>query len=234
MEPRLRPRRPSARGHLSIGQPGAVDAVGRALVPLTVKRLIICLLLTFCGGVEAAEAAVYDVPADIASDCSVAVDDEITAWLATVPDGNTARFAPGGCYGQDGTIALGGRADLVIDGQRSEFRALTPGDEERANWRFVGGANLTVQNVDVRGTNPDGVYSPGFEWQHGFAVEGVQGMTLTDVGARETWGDGVFLWHGAGSPACGDDASSARNVVIAGATLERSAGRASLSWTPST
>jgi hypothetical protein len=161
MEPRLRPRRPSARGHLSIGQPGAVDAVGRALVPLTVKRLIICLLLTFCGGVEAAEAAVYDVPADIASDCSVAVDDEITAWLATVPDGNTARFAPGGCYGQDGTIALGGRADLVIDGQGSEVRALTPGDEERANWRFVGGANLTMQNVDVRGTNPDGVYSPG-------------------------------------------------------------------------
>jgi hypothetical protein len=102
MEPRLRPRRPSARGHLSIGQPGAVDAVGRALVPLTVKRLIICLLLTFCGGVEAAEAAVYDVPADIASDCSVAVDDEITAWLATVPDATRLASRPAAATGRTG------------------------------------------------------------------------------------------------------------------------------------
>jgi Bacterial Ig-like domain len=185
-----------------------------------VRCLIICLLLVILG-VEVADAAVYDVPADIPADCSVAVDDEITAWLASVPDGNTARFAAGGCYGQDGTIGVNGRTDLVIDGQGSDFRTLTPGDEERASWRFVGGTNLTVRNVDVRGANPGGVYSPGFEWQHGFAVEGVQGMTLTNVSARETWGDGVFLWHGAGSPACGDDASSARNVAIAGATLER-------------
>ena len=184
------------------------------------RCLIICLLLTI-HGVEAAHAAVHDVPADIPADCSVAVDDEITAWLATVPDGNTARFAPGGCYGQDGTIGVNDRTDLVIDGRGSEFRALTRGDSQRANWRFIGGANLTVQHMDVRGTNPDGVYSPGFEWQHGFAVEGVQGIALTDVGAHDTWGDGVFLWHSAGSPACGDDASSARNVVIADATLER-------------
>jgi hypothetical protein len=46
-------------------------------------------------------------------------------------------------------------------------------------------------------------------------------MTLTNVQARETWGDGIDLWHGADSPACGDDASSARNVVIDGVTLER-------------
>ena len=185
------------------------------------RCLIICLLLTI-QSVQAADAAVYDVPADIPGDsCAVPVDDEITAWLATVPDGNTARFAPGRCYGQDGTIEVSGRTDLVIDGQGSEFRALTAGDSHRANWRFTGGANLTVQNMAVRGTNPDGVYAQGFEWQHGFSVEGVQGIALTDVQARETWGDGVYLDHSAYSPACGDDASSARNVRIAGATLER-------------
>ena len=172
-------------------------------------------------GVPAAEAAVYDVPADIPGDCAAPVDDEITAWLATVPDGNTARFAPGACYGQDGTIEVPGRTDLVIDGQGSEFRALTPGDSHRANWRFTGGSNLTVRNMAVRGTNPDGTYTPGFEWQHGFAVEGVQGIALTNLEARETWGDGVDLDHGSFSPVCGDDASSARNVVIEDATLER-------------
>ncbi len=183
--------------------------------------LITWLLVTIVGA-QAAEAAVYDVPPSIPGDnCAVPVDDEITAWLATVPDGNTARFASGGCYGQDGTIEVSGRTNLVIDGQGSEFRALTPGDAGRANWRFTGGANLTVQNMAVRGSNPNGEYVHAVEWQHGYSVEGVQGMTLSNVQARETWGDGVYLYRGAPSPACGDDASSARNIVISGATLER-------------
>jgi Bacterial Ig-like domain len=179
-----------------------------------------CLLLPMAGA-DAADAAIYQVPDAIPDDCSAAVEQDVMNWLATVPDGSTARLAPDGCYGQDGTIIVSGRNGLVIDGQGSEFRALTSGDSHRANWRFVGGENLTVQDLAVRGSNASGVYQAGFEWQHGFSVEGVQGMTLAGVQARETWGDGVMLWHGASSPACGDDASSARNVVITGATLER-------------
>jgi hypothetical protein len=183
--------------------------------------VIFCLLVTAVIS-QAAGAAVYQVPAEISgASCAEPVEDEIMAWLATVPDGNTARFAPGGCYGHDGTITLTGRSGLVIDGQGAEFRALTLGGTHRANWRFVGGTNLTVQNLAVRGSNPAGGYTAGFEWQHGFSVEGVQGMTLTNVQARETWGDGVYLDHSTPSPACGDDASSTRNVSITGATLER-------------
>ncbi len=182
---------------------------------------VISCLLPSMAGAHAANAATYQVPGTIPDDCSVAVEQDVMDWLATVPDGNTARFEAGGCYGQDGTITLSGRADLVIDGQGSEFRALTTGDSHRANWHFVGGGNLTVQNLAVRGSNAQGVYQPGFEWQHGFSVEGVRGMTLSNVQARETWGDGVYLGHSANSPACGDDASSARNVLITGATLER-------------
>jgi Bacterial Ig-like domain len=191
------------------------------LTPLLVKSLSIVLLLLSLASAQAASAAVYQVPENIPDDCSVAVESQIMSWLATVPDGNTARFSTGACYGQDGTIALNGRSDLVLDGQGSEFRALTPGDSHRANWRFTGGANLRVENMAARGANPQGGYQAGFEWQHGFSVEGVQGMTLADVQARETWGDGVYMDHGASSPACGDDASSARDVVVTGATLER-------------
>jgi hypothetical protein len=166
-------------------------------------------------------SGVYKVPTKIKSDCSVAVDAQINSWLATVPNGGTVQFGRGRCYGQNGTITLGGRTGLVIDGQGSEFRALTPGDSHRANWRFVGGGNLTVQNLAARGSNPAGVYDPAVEWQHGFSVEGVHGMTLQNVQARETWGDGVMVWRSSASPACGDDASSARNVLISGATIER-------------
>jgi len=144
------------------------------------------------------------------------------AWLATVPDGSTVQFGAGRCYGQDGTITLSGRSGLVIDGQDSEFRALTPGGSHRANWRLVNGGNLTLRNMAVRGTNPQGSYDPAIEWQHGFSIEGVQGIKLLNVKARETWGDGVMLWRGAHTPTCGDDASSARNVEITGALIERS------------
>jgi hypothetical protein len=164
---------------------------------------------------------VYKPPNKIKSDCSVAVDAQINAWLATVPNNATVQFGAGRCYGQDGTITLSGRTGLTIDGQGSEFRALTPGSSHRANWRFVGGSRLTVQNLAVRGSNPTGAYDPAVEWQHGFSVEGVQGMTLSNVQARETWGDGVLLWRSAPSPACGDDASSARDIVIGNATFER-------------
>ncbi len=173
---------------------------------------------------QPAAATVYKVPKKIQDNCSVPVEGQIMAWLATVPDGSTVQFGPGRCYGQDGTITVTGRSGLVIDAQGSEFRALTPGGSHRANWRLVGGANLTLRNMAVRGSNPQGSYDHAIEWQHGYSVEGVQGITLSNIQARDTWGDGVFLWHGASSPACGDDASSARTVVVAGALIER-AGR---------
>jgi len=163
----------------------------------------------------------YTVPRTIKSDCSVAVEDKIMAWLATVPDGSTVQFGTGRCYGQDGTITLSGRRDLVIDGGGSEFRALTLGGSHRYNWRFVNGANLTVRNLAVRGSNPQGKYDPAVEWQHGFSIEGVQGMTLSNVQAREVWGDGIDLWRGAATHTCGQDATSARNILISQAKLER-------------
>jgi hypothetical protein len=163
----------------------------------------------------------YQVPSSIPDDCSVPVENEVVAWLATVPDGSTAQFGAGRCYGQDGTITLQNRSSLVIDGQGSEFRALTPGGSHRANWRFVGGANLTVRNLAVRGSNPQGAYDPTIEWQHGFSVEGVQGMTLSNVQAREVHGDGIDIWRTGGTHTCGQDATSARNILISQATLEK-------------
>ena len=195
--------------------------VSGSVVAVCALTAILIAGLSGSAAAKAPRTTIYKPPKTIRSDCSVAVEGKIMAWLATVPDGSTVQFGAGGCYGQDGTITLAGRSGLVIDGQGSEFRALTPGGDHRSNWRFLNGRNLTVRNLAVRGSDPQGTYQAGFEWQHGFSVEGTQGMTLSNVQARETWGDGVDLWRGASSPACGDDASSARNVLISGATLER-------------
>ena len=105
---------------------------------------------------KAPRQIVYKVPKTIKGDCSVAVEGKIMAWLATVPDGSTVQFGAGRCYGQDGTITLTGRNNLVIDGQGSEFRALTLGGDHRSNWRFLNGRNLTVRNLAVRGSDPQG------------------------------------------------------------------------------
>jgi hypothetical protein len=185
---------------------------------------VITAALTCCATATAKPAprpTIYKPPASIKANCSVAVDAKLNAWMATVPDGSTIQFGAGRCYGQDGTITLTGRNGLIIDGQGAEFRALTPGTSHRANWRFTGGANLTVQNVTVTGSDAQGTYDPSVEWQHGFSVDGVQGITLTGVQAHATWGDGIDLGNSANTPTCGDDASSTRDVMIDGATLER-------------
>ena len=165
---------------------------------------------------------IYVVPKKIPDDCSVAVEGKIMAWLATVPNGSTVQFGAGRCYGQDGTITLAGRSGLVIDGRGSEFRALTPGGSHRANWRLADGSNLTLRNMAVRGSNPLGSYDPAVEWQHGFSVEGVQGINALERPGARHLGRRRDAGRGAPSPACGDDASSARNVVISGALIERS------------
>lgn len=191
---------------------------------MLIMTCLVTAALACCASAAAkppARPVTYTPPSNIKSNCSVPVDAKLNAWLATVPDNSTIQFGAGRCYGQDGTIALSGRRGLVIDGQGAEFRALTPGTSHRANWRLTGGSNLTLQNLTVTGSDPQGSYDPAVEWQHGFAVEGVQGLTLTNVHAAATWGDGIDLGNSANTPTCGDDASSSRNVVIDGATLER-------------
>ena len=195
--------------------------VSGSVVAVCALTAILIAGLSGSAAAKAPRTTIYKPPKTIRSDCSVAVDGKIMAWLATVPDGSTVQFGAGRCYGQDGTITLTGRNGLVIDGQGSEFRALTLGGSHRANWQFIGGSNLALRNIAVRGSNPQGVYDHNVEWQHGYSIEGVQGMTLSNVQARETFGDGIYLWRGAASPACGDDASSARNVTISNAALER-------------
>ena len=60
---------------------------------------------------------VYKVPTKIKSHRPVVVDAQINSWLATVPNWGTAEVGRGRCYGQNGTITLGGRTGIVIDGQ---------------------------------------------------------------------------------------------------------------------
>lgn len=169
--------------------------------------------------------SVYTVPSSIAADCSRAVDGEIMAWMATVPDNAILRFAQNGCYGQDGSLTLSDRVGLTIDGNGSTFKALTPGGSHRANWRFQSGSNLTVLNMTVRGSNPAAgitgtAYQPPLEWQHGYSIDAVQGIVLDNVAAFDTYGDllGIQYDERVGARA----SAPARNVTVKNSRFERS------------
>lgn len=172
---------------------------------------------------------VYTVPSSIPADCSRPVEAEIMTWMRSVPDNATLQFAVRGCYAQDDTILVRDRNGLVIDGRGSTFRAVTVGHSHRANWRFESGADLTVRNMVVQGSNPAAgitgtAYNPPLEWQHGYSIDAVQGIMLDGVAASDTYGDllgvqydervGVFQ-----SP-------PARNVTVVNSRFERSGRQA--------
>lgn len=135
------------------------------------------------------------VPASIPSDCSRDVSTELTAWIASVPDGSTLQFAPGGCYRADRTIAIQYRNNLTFEGNESTFRAFTSGRElpraqarNRSMFSFWQGTNITMRNTIVRGANPnadmsDAAYVPALEAQTAYVVGGVENMVLDHVEA---------------------------------------------------
>jgi len=171
--------------------------------------------------------ALYTVPASIPHDCSVTVEGQLMNFFATVPDGSTIQFQPGGCYGQDGTITLADRNNLDIDGNGSTFEALTTGAPNRANWRIEGGSNIKLEHMTVWGADPiasttGAAYNTTYEWQHGFAFDGTQGGILNRVSVHHVYGDFV---EAEPDPRLGAVASPpARNILVQDSTFD-GAGR---------
>jgi hypothetical protein len=178
--------------------------------------------------------AAFLVPESIAADCSRPVENEIMAWLATVPDGATAQFQHKGCYGQDETIELQDRTNLTIDGNGSSFKALTRGSPNRDNWRIEGGQGITLKDMTVCGSNPnagihDNAYDGKVEWQHGFRFAGTNGGTLENVRVFDVYGDFVeAMWDWRASDVY--SAPMARNIVVRDSYFAR-AGRMGIGLT---
>jgi hypothetical protein len=181
-----------------------------------VKALVIrarlghCVLAVAASGLAAAGCTedrardpVFSVPLSITADCSRTVETELAEFLATVPDGATVRFPPGRCYGQDRTIVLRDRHRLIIDGNGSTFRRLTPPNSYdppspnlgNANWRVIRGAGVTLRNMTIRGNYvpPPRGKAPG-QGQHtdqGISLWGAVDVTIVDVSIFNT--DGEFV-----------------------------------------
>jgi hypothetical protein len=169
---------------------------------------------------------VVHVPRSIRSDGSRDVTKRLQRFIGSVPDNSRIVFKRHGIYRIDGTITIAHRSNLVFSGRGAELRAVIwrGTSRTRSQLRFVGGGNLIVRKLRVRGANPfagnedDRAYNSLYEAQHGFDIAGVQTMLLDNVRATDTWGD--FVYIGPDNPSQGVFIPS-RDVTVQNSTFAR-------------
>ena len=164
-------------------------------------RAIPALAVALVGSLSAPAAAwasepqVFSPPAGIATDCSVDVTPKLNRWIASVPDGSTLSFAPGGCYRIEKTVLIKDRHGLTLEGNGATFRAFTDGTgyvvnpQTRNHFHLWGGSDYTVRNLRVQGVNTDHRYHAEYAGQRGFRLAGVQGALLENLVIDEVRGD---------------------------------------------
>jgi hypothetical protein len=138
------------------------------------------------------------VPASIDSTGRADVTPSLQRFLASVPSGREIRFRKGGRYRIEGTLFLRGRHNITIDGNGATVFATTPGPPARSQWWVKGGSRIVFRNIRVEGANPEagiseGAYRRKRETQHGFRLEGVNGVELDHVQVHDVFGDFVYL-----------------------------------------
>jgi len=158
----------------------------------------------------------------LVADCTRDVSRALRTLIASLPDGGTLTFENEGCYRIDEPVKVVDRAGLTLDGNGATFRAMTEGDQDRRHFWFIGGSDITVRNLTVRGANPhagtgDLAYQGKRAFQHGFAFHGVQGGLLENVQVYDVFGDFVYF----GTDVRNKKHVPSRSIVVRDSHLER-------------
>ncbi len=157
-----------------------------------------------------------EAPISIASDGSRDVTTELENFIASVPNGGCVQLRPGGRYRVDETVDVVSRHDLLIDGMGATLftDALGPvptsgkgaGASSRSHLAFLGGSNITVQNLVIDGPKTTAGYNSTYEFEHGVKINGVDGIVVRQLTITQVCGDLVFISDNGATPS--------RNVTI--------------------
>jgi hypothetical protein len=144
-----------------------------------------------------AQGAVATVPPTIAADCTRDVTGALNTWMASVADGSTLSFRAGACYRVDGSLVLKDRHDLTLDGNGASFTASeipsTSPKITRRMWALVGGSDITMRNLTVRGTSPTATFDVRREWFPLIHISGTSKVLFERVHGSNAWGDFVSI-----------------------------------------
>jgi hypothetical protein len=162
---------------------------------------------------------------------SVDATADLQALIDRTPDGGVVRLQAGGEYRVDGTLVLNERHRLRIEGDGARIFAGTRGDLHRGQIRIIGGSDLVVRNLEIRGAHPhaglgDRAYVPALEGQYGIRLDGATDVEIDRVRIHDVYGDFVDVSRHEGDRRWSErvwihDSSFARNgrqgiAVVAG------------------
>jgi Right handed beta helix region len=139
-------------------------------------------------------AAAETIDATGASDVTAALQ----ALIDRTPDGGVVQLEAGGAYRVEGTLVMEERHRLRIEGNGARIFATTIGDGSRSHLRIIGGSDLVVRRLEIRGANAqagleEDAYVPDLEAQHGIRIEGATDVELDRVRVSDVYGDFVYL-----------------------------------------
>ena len=200
--------------------PTAVDAPRRFSIrrPAWIAAAAILVSSTACAGVahdgEGARSAgahaslmsqpVVFVPNSIDYTGKADVTNALQSLIDGTDNGTDIVFHKNGKYRVEGTLFVTDKS-LTFDGQNATVYATTHGTLERSLWWISGGGGIVFRNFTVRGSNPYAglgtkAYNPAYEKEHGFRIEGVDGIELSHVTVTDVYGDFVYIARYAGIP----------------------------------
>lgn len=174
---------------------------------------------------------VVAVPASIDPTGRADVTKALQRFLSSVPSGRVIEFRTGGRYRVEGTLFLRGRRRITIEGNGATVFARTRGGPDRSQWWVKGGSRIVFRDLKVRGSNPnagvnENAYVRKLETQHGFRLEGVNGVELDHVQVNDVFGDFVYIGRD-------DKLVSSRNIWIHDSKFSRN-GRQGIAVTAAT
>jgi hypothetical protein len=138
------------------------------------------------------------VPASIDGSGAHDVTAALQRFLSGVADGSVVRLGSKASYRVDGTLLLDHRHNLTIDGNGARVFAKTRGGKTRSQWYVLDGSNIVFRDLTVQGANPqggtgEGAYVRKLEHQHGFQIDGANGVQLDHVTVSDVYGDFVYV-----------------------------------------
>jgi hypothetical protein len=155
---------------------------------------------------------VFPVPATIASDCSADVASDLESFIAQVPDSSIVTFTTDACYRAERFIKVEDRHGLTFDGNGATIKRteLSPPElsypTPNPHLWFVGGSNLIIKNLKIRGTNTVndvawegfGSYKADYEFEAAVRLNqsaqgDLAGVYIDGLDVDAVWGDGVQI-----------------------------------------
>ena len=118
----------------------------------------------------------------------------LQAWFTSIPSHHVIARLDGSCYRVDGTLTLGAKTGVTLDGAGSKFRTYTIGAQDAQHLVVAGSVNTTIKNLSIDGGKTVPGYDVRYAFQHGITITGgCDRVVLDNVTIDHVWGDFVAI-----------------------------------------